>query len=158
MNNQKSVTIYIDGDAFPNKLNKILFSAINRLELATVAISNKPIDIGRSDYITYILVDAGADLADDRIVEMVVEGDLVITADIPLADRVITNKAYVIDHRGMVLNENNIKSHLATRNLMQELRNRGEKTKGPDPFGSKDVQRFANELNSFLMKRVNHGI
>jgi len=154
MNKQKLINIYIDGDAFPNLLNKILFSAINRLELATFIISNKPINIGQSKYITYILVDADADQADNRIVDMVSEEDLVITADIPLADRVITKKAYVIDHRGGVLSENNIKEHLATRNLMQTLRDVGERTKGPDPFGPKDVQRFANQLNSFLMKRV----
>jgi len=150
MNKQKLISIYIDGDALPNLLNKILFAAINRLELATFIISNKPINIGQSKYITY----AGADQADDRIVDMVSEEDLVVTADIPLADRVITKKAYVIDHRGGILNENNIKEHLATRNLMQALRDRGERTKGPDPFGPKDVQQFANELNSFFMKRV----
>jgi len=154
MNKQKLISLYIDGDALPNLLNKILFAAINRLELATFIISNKPINIGQSKYITYILVDAGANQADDRIVDMVSEEDLVVTADIPLADRVITKKAYVIDHRGGILNENNIKEHLATRNLMQALRDRGERTKGPDPFGPKDVQQFANELNSFFMKRV----
>ncbi|RAP39015.1 YaiI/YqxD family protein [Candidatus Marinamargulisbacteria bacterium SCGC AAA071-K20] len=157
MRSQKKITIYIDGDAFPNRLKKILFSAINRLELDTVIISNKIISIGQSNYTRYILVDEGADKADDRIVDMVDEGDLVITSDIPLADRVITKKAVVIDHRGGVLNDHNIKEHLATRNLMQALRDSGERTKGPDPFGQKDVQLFANELNSFLMKRIrNH--
>ena len=154
MNNKKLITIYIDGDAFPNLLKKILLSAINRLELTTFIVSNKPITIGPSTYITYILVEEGADIADDRIVDMVSEEDLVITADIPLADRVITKKAFVIDHRGIFLNETNIKESLAIRNLMQSLRDRGEKTKGPDPFGKKDVQGFANQLNRFLMKRV----
>lgn len=148
------MSIYIDGDAFPNLLNKIIFSAINRLEIATFVVSNKPINIGQSNYMTYILVGAGADEADDRIVDLVSEEDLVITSDIPLADRVITKNAYVIDHRGRVLNENNIKENLAMRNLMQSLRDGGERTKGPDPFGHKDVQRFADQLNSFLMKRV----
>jgi len=154
MSKQKLIKIYIDGDALPNLLNKILFSAINQLELATFVISNTPINIGQSNYITYILVDAGSDQADDRIVKMVSEEDLVITNDIPLADRVITKKATVIDHRGVVLIETNIKEHLAMRNLLQKLRDRGERTKGPAPFGPKDVQRFANELNSFLMKNV----
>jgi uncharacterized protein len=154
MSKQKIIKLYIDGDAFPNLLNKIIVSAINRLELATFIISNKPINIGQSNYITYILVHAGADQADDRIVDMVSDEDLVITADIPLADRVITKNAYVIDHRGGVLSENNIKEYLAIRNLMQSLRDSGERTKGPDPFGPKDVQRFANQLNSFLMKKI----
>jgi uncharacterized protein YaiI (UPF0178 family) len=153
MSKKKIIKIYIDGDSFPAMLNKILFSAINRLELDTFVVSNKPVNIGRSTYITYILVDAGADQADDRIVDMVSEGDLVVTSDIPLADRLITEKACVIDHRGGVLSENNIKEYLATRNLMQSLRDNGERTKGPDPFGPKDVQRFANQLNDFSMKR-----
>ena len=154
MTKNKLITIYIDGDAFPNLLKQILISAINRLELPTFVISNKPINVGPSQYLNYILVEAGADQADDRIVEMVSEGDLVVTTDIPLADRVITKKAYVIDHRGGVLTENNIKGALAMRDLMQSIRDSGEQTKGPDPFGPKDVQGFANELNSFLMKSV----
>jgi uncharacterized protein YaiI (UPF0178 family) len=153
MTNEKVFTIYVDGDAFPNPLKRILLAAIYRLELATVVISNKPISIGPSPHITYIIVSAGADQADDRIVELVSEDDLVITADIPLADRVITKKAFVIDHRGGVLTERNIKNSLSMRNFMQSLRDSGETTKGPDPFGPKDVQGFANQLNSFLTKR-----
>ena len=147
-----TLSMYIDGDAVPNRLNKLLFSASNRLEIPTYIISNKPISIGQSPHINYIIVDAGADLADDRIVEMVGEGDLVITSDIPLADRVITKLAHVIDHRGGVLNETNIKDSLSIRNLMQSLRDSGEKTKGPQPFSQNDVQQFANQLNSFFMK------
>lgn len=154
MSKKKSLTIYVDGDAFPNPLKRILLSAINRLELTTFILSNKPISIGPSTHLTYILVPEGADQADDRIVEMVTEEDLVITADIPLADRIITKKAFVIDHRGGVLNENNIKDSLAMRNLMHSLRDSGERTRGPDPFGPKDVQGFANQLDSFLTKRL----
>jgi uncharacterized protein YaiI (UPF0178 family) len=156
MTEQKSLTIYIDGDAFPNKLNKVIFGAIVRLGISTFVVANKPINIGQSDYINYIVVSAGADEADDRIVDLVSEEDLVITADIPLADRVITKKAYVIDHRGGVLSDKNIKEHLSMRNLMQSLRDNGENTKGPDPFGPKDVQQFANKLNSFLTKRISN--
>jgi uncharacterized protein YaiI (UPF0178 family) len=149
----KTIKIYIDGDAFPNPLKKIIFSAIERLAITTFVISNKPINIGQSKYITYIIVDAGADQADDRIVEMASEGDLVITADIPLADRVITKNAHAIDHRGASYNKNNIKEYLAMRNLMQELRDRGESTKGPKSFSSKDTACFANQLNNFFVKR-----
>lgn len=156
MINHTPLTIYIDGDALPNRLNRILVTAILRLKLKTIIVSNKPISIGQSDYMTYIIVSAGADEADNRIVEMVSEGDLVITADIPLADRVITKKASAIGHRGEVFDENNIKEALAMRNLLQTLRDNGEITKGPDPFGPKDVQQFANQLNSFLTKRLRH--
>jgi len=80
------MTLYVDGDAFPNLLKPILVRAIERLALRTFVISNKRITLGESKHITYTIVDAGADEADHRIAEMTEEGDLVITADIPLAD------------------------------------------------------------------------
>jgi len=83
---------------------------------------------------------------------MVRENDLVITADIPLADRVITKKAYAIDHRGKLFSENNIKQSLAIRNLMQEIRDSGEMTKGPAPFSQKNAHEFANRLDQFLTR------
>ena len=147
------MTLYIDGDAFPNQLKRILLGAIERALLSTVVISNKRINIGESKYITYIIVDSGADEADNRIVEMVKEGDLVITSDIPLADRVITKKAHAIDHRGEVFSVENIKQYLAMRNLMQGIRDSGVTTKGPDVFNKKDAHGFANQLNKFLIKQ-----
>lgn len=143
-------TLYVDGDAFPNLLKPILFRAIEKRQLTTVVIANKRIDIGKSKYITYIIVDAGADEADNKIVELLTEKDLVITADIPLADRVITKHAHAIDHRGELYTTENIKQYLAMRNLMQEIRDSGEVTKGPAPFSQKDAQGFANQLNKFL--------
>lgn len=144
--------LYIDGDAFPNQLKAILLRAIERLELSTVVVSNKTINIGKSKHISYILVDAGADEADHRIVEMVTEGDLVITADIPLADRVIIKKAHALDHRGKLFTADNIKHAIAMRNLMQDIRDTGEMTKGPAPFKQKDAHKFANQFNQFLTK------
>ncbi len=144
--------LYVDGDAFPNLLKPILFRAIERLELETIVIANKKINIGSSSLITYMVVDQGADEADNKIVELLEEGDLVITADIPLADRTISKNAYAIDHRGELYTEDNIKQYLAMRNLMQEIRDSGEVTKGPAPFGSKDAQSFANQLNKFLQR------
>ncbi|MBU2515694.1 YaiI/YqxD family protein [bacterium] len=149
--------LYIDGDAFPNVLKPILLRAIERFKLKTFAISNQSISIGKSKYITYTIVSAGADEADHRIVEMVAEGDLVITADIPLADRVITKNAHAIDHRGGLFSADNIKQSLAIRNLMQEIRDTGEITKGPTPFSQKDAHKFANKLDQFLTKqKMNH--
>jgi uncharacterized protein len=152
---KRKITVYLDGDAFPNKLKKILFSTIERLELPTFVISNKRINIGESKNLIYIIVDAGADEADDRIVEMVKEGDLVITADIPLADRILTKKAHAIDHRGGIFTQDNIKEYLAMRNLMQSMRDNGQRTKGPKPFKEKDVHRFANQLNKFFETNKN---
>jgi len=144
--------IYVDGDAFPNLLKPILFRSIERLGLQTYVIANKKINIGKSEHITYLIVDAGADEADHKIVEMVEEGDLVITADIPLADRIISKYAHAIDHRGELYSKDNIKQYLAMRNLMDKIRESGEITKGPKPFGVKDAKEFANQLNSFFIK------
>ena len=144
--------IYVDGDAFPNILKPILLKQIERLGLATVVVANKKVSIGKSKYVSYMIVDAGADEADNKIVEILEEGDLVITADIPLADRVITKNAHAIDHRGELYSVDNIKQYLAMRNLMDKIRESGEITKGPKPFSSKDAELFANQLNAFLHK------
>lgn len=146
--------VFVDADAFPNLLKPILFRSIERLHLETFVIANKKVNIGKSDLITYMIVDAGADEADHKIVEMLEEGDLVITADIPLADRVITKNAHAIDHRGELYSVENIKQYLAMRNLMEKIRESGEITKGPKPFGTKDAQEFANQLNAFLQKWI----
>ena len=144
--------LFIDGDAFPNLLKPIVLRAIEKQKIDTVVIANKKINIGTSNYIKYIIVEQGADEADDKIVEMLEENDLVITADIPLADRTITKNAHAIDHRGAMYTQDNIKQYLAIRNLMQEIRDSGEITKGPAPFNQKDAQQFANSLNNFLQK------
>lgn len=148
------LSIYVDGDAFPNLLKPILFRSIERLGLKTFVVANKKIDIGKSENISYLIVDAGADEADHKIVEMVEVGDLVITADIPLADRVISKNAHAIDHRGELYSVDNIKQYLAMRDLMEKIRDSGEMTRGPKPFCSKDAHEFANQLNSFLAKHV----
>jgi len=116
-------------------------------------VANKKINIGKSKHVSYIVVEAGADEADHRIVEMVEEGDLIITADIPLADRLITKNAHAIDHRGELYSVENIKQYLTMRNLMSELRDSGEVTGGPAPFSKKDAEGFANQLNAFLQKK-----
>ena len=146
--------LFVDGDAFPNLLKPILTKQIQRLKLETYVISNKTIMIAQSPYIHYLLVQAGADEADKKIVEMVQEGDLVITADIPLADHIISKNAHAIDHRGALFSKENIKHYLAMRNLMSELRDSGEVTKGPAPFSHKDAEHFANALNAFLNKQL----
>ena len=148
------MTLYVDGDAFPNLLKPILLRSIERLRLCTFVIANKKINIGASGFVTYLIVEQGADEADHKIIEMVQEGDLVITADIPLADRVIEKNAHAIDHRGELYSVDNIKQYLAMRNLMESIRESGEMTRGPKPFSSKDAHEFANQLNAFLAKKL----
>lgn len=144
--------IFVDGDAFPNLLKPIIFRSIERLRIETFVVSNKHITIGKSKLISYIVVEQGADEADNHIVELVKEGDLVITADIPLAGRVITKDAHAIDYRGELYSVDNIKQYLAMRNLMEKIREGGEMTRGPKPFDQKDAHQFANQLHKFLTK------
>ena len=144
--------LFIDGDAFPNLLKPIILRAIEKQKIDTIVIANKKINIGSSNYIKYIIVDTKQDEADNKIVEMLNRNDLVITADIPLADRTIDKDAHAIDHRGSMYTKDNIKQFLAIRNLMQEIRDSGEITKGPAPFSQKDAQQFANSFNAFLQK------
>ncbi len=146
------MTLFIDGDAFPNLLKPIVLRSIERLSLSTKVIANKKINIGRSKYIEYIIVSQGADEADHHIVNLCNENDLVITADIPLADRIIAKNAHAIDHRGELYSVENIKQYLAMRNLMESIRESGEMTGGPKPFGVKDAHAFANQFNAFLAK------
>lgn len=147
------MTLYIDGDAFPNLLKPIVTKAIERLKLKTYVIANKRVRVGTSKHIEYLIVELGADEADHKIVEMVKENDLVITADIPLADRIISKNAHALDHRGELYSTENIKQYLTMRNFMQEMRESGEITGGPKPFGEKDAREFANQFNAFLGKR-----
>ncbi len=142
--------LYIDGDALPNILKPILLRAIDKRVIDTFVVSNKKISIGTSKNIHYIIVEAGADEADNKIIEMIDTSDLVITADIPLADRTISKNAHAIDHRGELYTTENIKQYLAVRDLMQSIRDSGEITKGPPPFTQKDAQKFANQLNKFF--------
>ena len=146
------MTLFIDGDAFPNLLKPIVLKAIERLKLKTYVIANKRVSIGNSKHVEYLIVDAGADEADHKIVEMTKEADLVITADIPLADRIISKNAHAIDHRGELYSVENVKQYLTMRNFMQEMRDAGEITRGPKAFGQKDAQNFANSFNAFLQR------
>ncbi len=146
--------LFIDGDAFPNLLKPIVLRSIQRLKIPSYVISNKKITIGNDEHISYIIVDQGADEADHKIIEMLQADDLVITADIPLADRVIAKNAHAIDHRGELYSVDNIKQYLAMRNLMESIRESGEITKGPAAFGPKDAHNFASQFNSFLQKAL----
>jgi uncharacterized protein YaiI (UPF0178 family) len=146
------VTLFIDGDAFPNLLKPIVLRSIERLHIPTKVIANKKVTLGQSVHIEYMIVGQGADEADDHIVNLCRKGDLVITADIPLADRIISKDAHAIDHRGELYSRDNIKQYLAMRDLMEQIRESGEMTGGPKPFGPKDAHAFANQFNAFLAK------
>ncbi len=144
--------IYVDADAFPKVIQEILFRAIERVRVPLILVSNKHIKHPKSDLISRIVVGEGPDIADDKIVEIVQTGDLVITADIPLASRVIEKGAYAINPRGELYTKTNINHKLAMRDLMDELRKNGEITGGPASFNQKNIQEFANQLDRFLTR------
>lgn len=145
--------ILVDADAFPNALKEILLRAVLKREITTVFIANKKISVPNQPYVSMEVVAQGPDEADHRIAELCEAGDLVITADIPLADRIVSKGAVGLDPRGTIYDENNIKHLLAMRNLMEELRNNGEITGGPSAIGAKTVREFADGLNTLLTKR-----
>ncbi|MDD5052888.1 MAG: YaiI/YqxD family protein [Sulfuricurvum sp.] len=145
--------ILVDADAFPNVLKEILLRAVLKRKITTIFIANKRIGIPDVDHVSMEVVAQGPDEADHRIAELAEVGDLVITADIPLADRIVTKGAVGLDPRGTIYDENNIKHLLAMRNLMEELRNNGEITGGPAAIGEKTVRAFADGLNKILSKR-----
>ena len=146
--------IFIDADAFPNVIRDILIKASLRLNVPLIFVANKPLRLERLAHISLIMVPEGPDVADDRIAQLVQPGDLVITADITLANRVVAKKAFAINPRGKLYTEQNIKDRLAMRDLLNELRNNGEVTGGPAVFNQKDRQAFANQLDSFLIRQL----
>jgi hypothetical protein len=146
--------IFVDADAFPNVIKDILIKASLRLNVPLIFVTNKPLRFEKLANLSLILVPEGPDVADDHIAQLVQPGDLVITADIPLADRVVAKKAFAINPRGKLYTEHNIKDRLAMRDLLNELRDNGMMTGGPAEFGKKDRQAFANQLDSFLIRQL----
>ena len=143
----------MDADACPQVIKEILFRAAERAQVLTTLVANTTLRTPASAFITSVRVRQGFDVADHWIVQQMQAGDLVITADIPLAAEVITRGAHALDPRGELYSEDNVRERLAIRNLMQELRSSGELIGGPAPFGHGDRQRFANHLDRFLTQR-----
>ena len=144
--------IFIDADSCPVAVKEILYRAADRVHVPLVLVANQDLKIPESPYISCIEVPAGPDRADDRIVDMVEENDLVISADLPLADRVIGKGGFALNPRGDFYTIENIKDRLAQRDLMEVLRNSGMDVGGPSSFTMKDRQSFANQLDRYLMK------
>ncbi|HIE95964.1 MAG: YaiI/YqxD family protein [Fuerstiella sp.] len=146
--------IWIDADACPSEAKDVLFKAARRIGLPLTLVANQPMNFPKSDLIRFELVRAGADVADQRIVELLEDGDLVVTADIPLAADAIEKGAFVIDPRGDLLDKNNIGSRLSTRNFLADFRAAGVQMPGPPPYTAKDKQNFANQLDKLLTKML----
>lgn len=142
--------IWVDADACPNPIKEILFRAADRLKIALTLVANKPLRTPPSAHINTIQVAAGFDVADDKIAEELRAGDLVITADIPLAAAVLDKGGRALDPRGELFTKDNIEARLTMRKFMDELRASGVDTGGPRPFNHGDRQAFAAQLDRLL--------
>jgi uncharacterized protein YaiI (UPF0178 family) len=144
--------IWIDADACPKAIKDILYRAVIRTKIQMILVANQPLQTPISTFIKKIQVSSGFDVADKYIVDNMQKGDLVITADIPLADGAINKGGYALNPRGELYTKENIKEKLSVRNLNAEFRSGGLTTGGPAKLSNKENQAFANSLDSFLAK------
>lgn len=145
--------IWVDADACPVVIKEILYRAARRGEIPLTLVANQMLRVPPSPWIRALQVPGGFDVADQRIVQEAQAGDLVVTADIPLAAQVIAKGAAVIDPRGELLSGANIQERLTLRNFMDGLRSSGVETGGPAALSAADRQAFANQLDRLLTKR-----
>jgi len=146
--------IWVDADACPNVVKEILFRAAERLGVTTVLVANQMLRTPPSAFISAVQVPAGFDVADNYIVQKSVPGDLVITADIPLASEVLDKGAHALNPRGEFYTPENIRQRLNMRDFMDQLRSSGIDTGGPAKLTQQDRQQFANQLDRFLAKHI----
>ncbi len=148
--------IWVDADACPVVIKEILYRAAERAQIQTILVANKLLRTPPSPFLSAIQVASGFDVADNRIVQELTAGDLVITADIPLASQVIENHGHALSPRGEFYSKENIQERLAMRNFMEELRASGVETSGPNTFSAADRKAFAAQLDKFLAKQSKH--
>lgn len=144
------MNIWVDADACPLVIKEILFRAAKRTKIETILVANKLLRVPPSPYIRATQVPGGFDVADNKIMQKLQAGDLVITADIPLAAQVIEKGAHALNPRGELYTTANIKGRLAMRNFMEELRGSGVDISGPAALSQSDRQAFAAELDKFI--------
>ena len=150
------MNVWVDADACPRPVKDILFRAAQRLGpsgLVLTLVANRMLAVPRSPHIRALQVPGGFDVADREIAGRVATGDLVVTADIPLAAAVVDKGATAINPRGERYTPENIRQALDMRNFMESLRNSGVETGGPPAFSHADRQAFANSLDRLLAKR-----
>ena len=144
--------ILVDADACPAVCKDILYRVADKRQLQVTLVANSLLRVPGSRFIRAVQVPAGPDVADQEIVRMVMPGDLVITADIPLASLVLEKQGYALNPRGDFFTADNIAQQLTMRAFMEELRNGGVDTGGPAPYGNGDRQNFANQLDRHLAR------
>lgn len=149
------MTIWVDADACPNVIKEILFRAAQRTKIPLTLVANQPIHTPPSPCINSVQVPSGFDVADNYIAQQSKAGDLVITADIPLAADVVAKGAIALNPRGEKYTKENIKQRLTMRNFMEEMRGAGQAMGGPPPLNQQDRQAFANALDRYLVSCAN---
>ncbi|AKL13444.1 TPA: YaiI/YqxD family protein [Kluyvera intermedia] len=147
------MAIWVDADACPNVIKEILFRAADRTQTPLTLVANQNIRVPPSRFIRSVRVAAGFDVADNEIVRLCEAGDLVITADIPLAAEVLAKGAAAINPRGERYTEATIRERLTMRDFMDTLRASGIQTGGPDSLSQRDRQQFAAQLDKWLLER-----
>lgn len=152
----RGLHIWVDADACPVVIKEILFRAAVRTQVLTTLVANQLLKVPPSPYIRALQVPGGFDVADDKIVQLLAPGDLVITADIPLAAQVIAKAGHALNPRGEFYSAANIQERLAMRNFMEELRGSGVDISGPSAFNQGDRQAFAAQLDKFLARLARH--
>lgn len=145
--------IWVDADACPVAIKEILYRAAQRTKVSLTLVANQALRVPSQTNIRAIRVPPGFDVADNYIVQQLNPGDLVITADIPLAAEVIEKEGLALNPRGTLYTEANIRQRLAMRDFMEEMRSTGQVSGGPPPLGQSDRQAFANALDRILAKR-----
>ena len=142
--------IWVDADACPGEIKELLYRAAKRTQTKVTLVANQSLRTPRSEFIDALIVPAGMNVADRRIIGLVQQDDLVVTADIPLAAEVVAKGAQALDPRGELYTEANVGERLAVRNLLDGLRGDGLVTGGPSSYTAKDRQSFANQLDRWL--------
>ena len=147
--------IWVDADACPVVIKEILYRAARRTGTLLTLVANQPIRIPASKFIKTIQVPSGFDVADNEIVNRLDAGDLVVTADIPLAAEVIEKGGHALNPRGELYSQDNIRARLNMRDFMDTLRASGVNTGGPPTISQSDRQAFGNNLDRFLASNAN---
>ncbi len=146
--------IWVDADACPKAVKDLVFRASARLGLPVCLVANRPLALPDSPLVTMTQVPTGSDVADAHIARHIAPGDLVITADIPLAAQVVARGAMALDPRGEAYTVETVGERLAVRDLMEELRWAGVATGGPAAYSPADRQRFAQALDQLLPRQL----
>jgi uncharacterized protein len=146
--------IWVDADACPGIIKSILYKAAERARIHLILVANKSLHTPPSPWIRAVQVAQGFDVADNHIVSAVAPGDLVITADIPLAAAVIEKNADALNPRGEFYSRENVRELLGMRDFMDGLRSTGVDTGGPDALSHRDRQAFANQLDRLLTRKA----